>query len=166
MYMATTEPPHREPPEDATLQITLRVILVSFLGGAAGLAAMTPVLIGLPAFLGQFQADPILDLAALGRVAGLEPDLLTGVGVFVAGGTVGIPLLFVVLGAFLPPRTPRYARAVTFALVMWTGFVFAFWPGWQTSVLFLTLSLIGHVLYGLVLGSVMVRFAAIPEHPV
>lgn len=150
----------------ASLEINRRVVLVAFLGGGAGLAAMAPVLIGLPAFLGQFQADPLLDLAALGRAGAIEPDLLTGVAVFVVGGTVGIPLLFVVAGAFLPPRQPRYARAVTFALIMWTGFVLAFWPGLQASVLFLTLSLIGHTLYGLVLGLVMERLAYIPEHEV
>lgn len=150
----------------ASLQITGRVILVGFLGGAAGLAAMAPVLIGLPAFLGQFQADPLLDLAALGRAGGVQPDILTGVLVFTVGGTIGIPLLFVVAGAFLPPRAPRYARGTTFAVIMWTGFVLAFWPGFQASVLFLTLSLIGHVIYGLVLGLVMERLAYIPEHDV
>lgn len=155
-------------PDDghAGLEITPRVVLVAFLGGATGLAAMAPVLIGLPAFLGMFQADPLLDLAALGRAAGIEPDLLTGIVVFVAGGTVGIPLLFVVAGAFLPPRQPRYARGATFALIMWTGFILAFWPGWRAAVLFLTLSLIGHLLYGLVLGLVMERLAYIPEHDV
>lgn len=164
--MESTEPSPPAVEEHASLEITPRVVLVAFLGGAAGLAAMTPILIGLPAFLGLFQADPLLDIAALGRVAGLEPDLLTGIAVFVAGGAIGIPLLFVVAGAFLPPREPRAARGATFALIMWTGFVLAFWPGVQASVLFVTLSLIGHLVYGLVLGGVMERFAYIPEHEV
>lgn len=164
--MASTGETQAAGDDHASLEITPRVVLVAFLGGAAGLAAMAPILIGLPAFLGLFEAEPLLDLAALGRAAGIDPDLATGVVVFVAGGTVGIPLLFVVAGAFLPPRRPRYARAVTFAGIMWTGFVLAFWPGWRASVLFLTLSLIGHLVYGLVLGLVMERFAYVPEHDV
>lgn len=163
--MESTERPASES-ADAGLRITPRVVLVAFLGGAAGLVAMTPVLVGLPALLGLFEADPLLDVAGLGSVVGVEPDLATGLAVFALGGTVALPLLFVVAGAFLPPREPRALRGVSFALVMWTGFAIAFWPGWRAAVLFLGLSLVGHVVYGLVLGGVMERLAYVPEHAV
>lgn len=150
----------------ARLEITPRVVLVAFAGGAAGLVAMAPVLVGLPALLGLFPSDPMLDVAALGRVVGLEASLPMGLAVFVAGGAVGLPLLFVVAGSFLPPRRPRAARGATFAVVIWTGFVLAFWPGISAAVAFMTVSLVGHLIYGLVLGAVMDRFAHIPRHAV
>lgn len=151
---------------DAGLDITPRVVLVAFVGGAVGLLAMTPVLVGLPAVLGLFQADPLVDVAELGRVLGLEPSPVLGLALFAVGGTIGLPLLFVVVGAFLPPRQPRYARGAVFATVMWTGFVLAYWPGERTGVLFLGLSLAAHLIYGLVLGAVMERLAYVPEHTV
>jgi len=164
--MESTERSTTDGDGHASLQITPRVIAVAFLGGALGLAAMAPILIGLPAVLGLFEPDPLLDVAELGRVVGFQPNLLTGVGVFLLGGSVGIPLLFVVAGAFLPPRSPRAARGATFALIMWTGFALAFWPGPQAAVLFLTLSILGHLVYGLVLGGVMEALAYVPEHEV
>lgn len=151
---------------DAEIDITLRVVLTAFAGGAAGLLAMGPILFALPAFLRLFRAEPLVDLAALGRVLGLEPSVLLGVVVFAAGGIVGLPLLFVVAGAFLPPREPRAARGITFATIMWTGFVLAFWPGEYAGAIFLGLSLAAHWVYGYVLGQVMQRFAYIPQHAV
>ena len=151
---------------DAELDITRRQVLAAFAGGAAGLAAMVPVLFALPALLGLFRADPLVDVAELGRVLGFEPSLALGAVVFVAGGVVALPLLFVVAGAFLPPREPRYARARTFATIVWTGFVIAFWPGEHAGVLFLGLSLAGHWVYGYVLGRVMDRFAHVSQHTI
>lgn len=148
------------------LDITPRVVLAAFVGGAAGLVAMTPVLVGLPAVVGLFQAEPLVDVAELGRVLGLAPSLALGVVLFAVGGTVGLPLLFVVVGSFLPPRHPRYARGAVFAAVMWTGFVIAYWPGERSGVLFVWVSLAAHLIYGLVLGVVMERLAYVPEHTV
>lgn len=148
------------------LAITGRVVLSAFAGGALGLAAMAPVLLALPVFLGLFEEEPLVDVAELGRVVGVEPSILLGLVVFVAGGAVALPLLFVVAGGFLPPRQPRVARGPTFATIMWTGFVLAFWPGEQAGVLFLGLSLGAHWIYGYVLATVMERLAYIPEHPV
>jgi hypothetical protein len=147
----------------ASLDITLEVVIAAFVGGAAGLIAMTPVLFGFPAVLGLFQAEPLVDVAELGRVLGLSPNLLRGISVFAVGGTVALPLLFVVTGTFLPPREPRYVRGATFATIMWTGFVIAFWPGERAGVIFLGLSLGAHLIYGLVLGGVIERFAHIPD---
>lgn len=148
------------------LDITGRVVLASFVGGAAGLVAMAPVLIGLPALLGLFRAEPLIDVAELGRVLGLAPSVPLGLVVFALGGVVALPLLFVVVGAFLPPREPRTGRGVTFATIMWTGFVLAFWPGEPAGVIFLGLSLAGHWIYGYALGWTMERLAYVPEHAV
>ncbi|APW99556.1 hypothetical protein CHINAEXTREME_18050 [Halobiforma lacisalsi AJ5] len=150
----------------AELDITLRVVLSAFVGGAVGLVAMVPILFVPPFFFDLFRAEALVDVAELGRVLGLEPNLLLGVLVFVAGGTIALPLLFVVAGAFLPPRQPRAARGITFATIMWTGFVLAFWPGEYAGVLFLGLSLAAHWVYGYVLGSVMQRLAYVPQHSV
>ena len=168
--MSETDAPAGEAPGsaelDAELDITRRQLLAAFAGGAAGLLAMAPVLFALPALLGLFRADPLVELAELGRVLGFEPSLVLGLVVFVAGGVVALPLLFVVAGAFLPPREPRYARAITFATIMWTGFVIAFWPGQQAGVLFLGVSLAGHWVYGYVLGRAMDRFAHVSQHTI
>ena len=126
---ATTPPP--EVP--ANLDITGRVVLAAFAGGALGLLAMVPVLVGIPVALGLFQEEPIVDVAELGRVLGLEPSLGLGLVVVALGGTIALPLLFVVAAGFLPPREPRAARGAVFATIMWTGFVLAFWPGWRAG---------------------------------
>ena len=98
----------------------------------------------------------------------LEPSLTNGLLLFGAGGAVVLPLLFVVAGAFLPPRTPRFARGVTFSTIIWTGFVLAFWPGGDsvTVGLFLLFSLLSHWVYGLVLGGTIEYLVGIPEHDV
>lgn len=148
------------------LDITARVVVAAFVGGAVGLVAMTPVLVGLPALLGVFQADPLLNVAEFGLVLGAEPSLPLGIVVFAAGGVVGLPLLFVVAGSFLPPREPRALRGVVYATIVWTGFVIAFWPGEQAAVLFMALSLGGHWVYGYALGTVMARLAHVPQHTI
>lgn len=163
---ATNAPAERDADLEAELDINRQVVLAAFAGGAAGLLAMVPVLFALPALLGLFRADPLVDVAELGRVLGLEPSLALGAVVFVAGGVVALPLLFVVAAAFLPPREPRYARGITFATIMWTGFVIAFWPGQYAGVIFLGVSLAGHWAYGYVLGQVTDRFAHVPQHTI
>ncbi|SNZ02563.1 hypothetical protein SAMN06269185_0053 [Natronoarchaeum philippinense] len=151
---------------EARLDINARVVLSAFAGGLAGLIAMTPVLLGLPALLGLFEADPLVSVTDLGRVIGVQPSLLLGLAVFLAGGVIALPLLFTVAGAFLPPREPRAARGIVFATIMWTGFVIAYRPGPRNVVLFAALSLAGHWVYGYALGAVMERLAYIPEHTI
>jgi len=151
---------------EASLDITPRVVLSAFVGGLAGMVLMTPVLIGLPAFLGLFEAAPLINITELGRVVGIEPSLPLGLAVFLSGGVIALPLLFTVAGGFLPPQQPRELRGVVFATIMWTGFVIAYWPGPQSAVLFGALSLLGHWVYGYALGTVMERLAYIPDHTV
>jgi hypothetical protein len=137
-------------------------------GGMTGTALMLPVLVGIPGLLGYFRTDPITDFAGTAAFFGIEPTLALGVVLFGFGGTVVLPLTFLVVGPFLPPETPRSFRGVTFATCFWIGFVTAFWPGGSavTGVLFLVFSLLGHWTYGVTLGTVLDRTTGIPQHEV
>lgn len=148
--------------------ITGRVVVAAMSGGLAGTALMLPVLVGLPGLLGFFRTDPITDFAGVAAFIGIEPTLTLGVVLFGFGGTVVLPLVFLVIGSFLPPKTPRTLRGVTFATCFWIGFVTAFWPnqGAVTGGLFLVTSLLGHWIYGLTLGTVLCRTTGIPQHGV
>lgn len=152
----------------AEIPITLRIMFSAAIGGFVGTVAMIPVLIGAPILLGVFQTEPILDFAEMGMVFGIESTLLIGIALFFAAGTIVLPLLFVVTGGFLPPRSPGYLRGVTFASMMWAGFLIAFWPdgGARTTGLFLGVSLLGHWIYGMTLAGTVERYATIPEHDV
>jgi phage shock protein PspC (stress-responsive transcriptional regulator) len=134
----------------------------------AGTALMLPVLVGIPGLLGYFRTEPITDFAGVASAFGIEPTLALGVVLFGFGGTVPLPLVFLVIGSYLPPETPRALRGVTFATCLWVGFVTAFWPGGGavTGALFIVFSLLGHWTYGLTLGTVLDRTTGIPQHGV
>lgn len=151
-------PEHEDP-------LTPRAVVSAMAGGVAGLVVMAPVIAGIPILLGVFQMEPLEQFANL-VIADASGTL--GAAFFVAGGAVVLPLFFVVTATFLPPREPRYARGATIATMFWVAFVYIFWPGaglWVNSV-FLVVTLVAHLLYGLVLGGVMQRLTGIPEHRV
>ena len=154
--------------ESPELPITLRIVLAGMGGGFVGMILMLPVLVGVPELLNLFRTEPIVEFANIGAYVGLEPTLALGVALFVVGGTTILPLMFVVVGAFLPPREPRYLRGATFATLFWTGFVLAFWPGGDTLTiaLFLGVSLVAHWVYGSALGFVLDSTTGIPQHRV
>lgn len=167
--MAKADLEHQRGVDDkttASLDIDSRVLGASFVGGAIGLVLMVPILAGVPLFLGLFEAEPIVDIAGLGRIIGLEPSFVLGLVFFALGGTVALPLLFVVASGFLPPASGGPLRGVVFATILWTGFAIAFWPGWESGVLFLALSLTAHWVYGYTLGVVVEYLSHIPEHRV
>jgi hypothetical protein len=141
--------------------------LVALAGGLAGTALMIPILVGIPALLGLFRTAPITEFAGFASFIGIAPTLGIGLILFAVGGVVVIPWVFLVVGAFLPPREPRYLRGVSVALFFWVGFL-AFWPGGDllTMASFLVFSLLGHVVYGLALGLVVDRTTGIPQHEV
>lgn len=143
------------------------VAAMALAGGIAGTALMLPVLVGIPALLGLFRTQPITEFAGFAAFVGLTPSLGIGLLLFAAGGVVVIPLVFLVVGAFLPPKEPRYLRGVTVALFFWTGFL-SFWPSGDvlTVAAFLVFGLLGHVVYGLALGLVLDRTTGIPQHEV
>lgn len=148
--------------------ITLRVIGTAMVGGLVGMVLMLPVLVGIPFAFSLFRTEPIAQFAPFLTQIGFEPSLALGVTLFVIGGTTVLPLMFVVVGAFLPPEEPRYLRGVTYATIFWTGFILAFWPGGDgaTVTVFLVVSLLAHWIYGAVLGQTLVRTVGIPQHDV
>lgn len=154
--------------EPFDIPITRNVVFVAMVGGLAGTVLMMPVLVGVPGLLGLFDPGPITQFAGFAAFFGIEPSLVLGIVLFGFGGTVVLPLTFLVLGAFLPPESPRYLRGATFATFFWTGFVPAFWPGADilTVASFLLFSLVAHWVYGLTLGTVVHRTTGIPQHDV
>jgi hypothetical protein len=145
--------------------LTLRALVGSFAGGAAGIVVMAPIIAGIPVMLGIFDVTPIARFADL-VIA--EADALLGIALFVAGGVVVLPLFFVVTATFLPPREPRFLRGVTISTFFWVSFVYVFWPGGGVVVdaVFLVLTLVSHWVYGAVLALAMQRLTGIPEHSV
>lgn len=164
----TTESTRIEPALEGEVPITVKVVLTAMGGGFVGMVLMLPVLVGLPLVFDLFRTEPIANFAPFITYFGIEPSLALGVGLFVIGGTTILPLVFVVVGSFLPPEQPRYARGVTFATIFWLGFVLAFWPGGDglTVSLFVVVSLLAHWVYGAALGSVLSRTTGIPQHEV
>lgn len=152
----------------AETPITLDLIGTAMLSGFVGMVAMLPVLVGIPALLDLFSTEPIVEFASFGSFLGLEPSLVVGVAMFVMGGTLFLPVQFLVVGAYLPPEEPRYARGVTYALIYWIAFVMVFLPDAGTIAvgLFLIVSALYHVFYGLALGYLLDEWAEIPQHAV
>ena len=150
------------------LPISIKVVLMSMAGGLLGTVFMMPVLVGVPQLLGLFSTTAITDFAGFAAFFGFDPSPTLGIVVFGMGGTFVLPLIFLVVGSFLPPREPRYLRGMTFAVCFWTGFVPAFWPGTNALAiaLFIVVSLLGHCIYGATLGFVLDRTTGIPQHEV
>jgi MFS family permease len=148
--------------------ITRNVVAMSMAGGLAGTVLMLPVVVLLPQLLGVFRTGPITTFAGFAAFVGVEPTVTVGAMLFGFGGMVALPLVFLVLGAFLPPVEPRYLRGVTFGTVFWIGFTLAFWPEGDLATVasFLVFSVLGHWIYGLLLGLTLHRTTGIPQHEV
>jgi multicomponent Na+:H+ antiporter subunit D len=121
-----------------------------------------------PYSTGHLTESAVLIVAGFAAFFGIEPTASLGMILFGVGGTFVLPIIFLVVGSFLPPREPRYLRGVTFATFFWTGFAPAFWPGTGAlSVgIFLVVSLVAHCVYGATLGFVLDRTTGIPQHEV
>lgn len=126
--------------------------VISAVAGVVGVAAMIAVLFVASA-LGAFEFESIGGLATVLGL-GFEGDLFVGYAILVGGGTTAWPLLFVAIGERLPGgETPL--RGVSFATVIWTGFVAAFYTGQQGVALasYALSTLLAHWAYGFGLGS-------------
>jgi len=163
----------------AEIEITPRLIGLSMGAGLVGLLVMAPILAGVPAALGVFRVEPLVEFANIGSLFGLRPELIgpilgfnpdvvVGAILFGAGGVLFLPVQFLVVGSFLPPDSPRFARGGSFAMLWWSGFLFAFWPGGTALAMgvFFVVSLAAHLAYGMTLGYLIDRFAEIPQHEV
>lgn len=153
---------------EASMPISWKRVLAAVGGGFLGIVLMQPLLVGVPYLLNLFRTEPLLAFAEFGQFLSLSPSITVAILMFVFGGTVVLPLVFLVVGAFLPPKSPMYARGIPFATAFWTGFVFVFWPGGDafTVGVFLVVSLLSHWLYGLVLGGTIQGLVGIPVHEV
>lgn len=163
----------------AAVEITARLVGSAMVAGLVGVVVMSPLLLGVPLALGVFKAGPIVEFATIGSffglqseligpLLGLNPNLVLGGLLFVLGGVIFLPVQFLVVGAFLPPERPRFARGGTYALLWWFGFLFAFWPsgGLLTVAVFLLVSVVSHLIYGVTLGYLIDRWGEIPQHEV
>jgi hypothetical protein len=165
----TTESTQIERPAlEGDVPITVKVVLTATGSGIVGMVLMLPVLVGLPLLFDLFRTEPIAEFAPFIEFLGVQPSLTLGVSLFVLGGATVLPLMFVVVGSFLPPERPRYLRGVVFGTIFWPGFVLAFWPGGNqlTIALFILVSLLAHWIYGGALGVILSRTTGIPQHEV
>lgn len=139
--------------------------LVGAVGGAVGTAALTVgLLVG--ASIGAFDLDAFATLTDLTGLNFLFPANPTAVGyvLFLLGGMITWPLLFASIGSYLPGRKFAF-KGIPYGVVLWTGFVMAFWTG-QTGVmlvLYAVITLLAHVFYGFTLGSVFDYFSNRPK---
>jgi hypothetical protein len=150
---------------DVERPLSWRSIASGIGGGVAGVVAMLPVVVGVPVALGLFRLEgPQL----FSTIVGGQPGAALGVAVFLAGGVVVVPLFFLVTATYLPPVRPAFARGITISSVTWSGFVVAFWPSGGLGVLgaFLVCTLVGHWVYGAVLGTTVHVLTGIPRHEV
>ena len=131
-------------------------VILTVLFVAAQVGAFDPAAYGTVAELLGF--DAVLSPGAVGWV---------GVALFIIGGLTVLPLLLATLGAYLPGR--RYAtKGVSFGAIVWTGFVLAYYPGYSgiSLVLYVVLTLLGHLGYGYVTGWLMDVLFAVEGQPV
>jgi cytochrome c oxidase subunit 1 len=95
----------------------------------------------------------VLDPASFTEIAelvGLPASLAVGAALFLVGGTVTWPLVFLAFQQFLPGRY-LFETGLVFASLMSTGFVIAFYTGQQGLVLigYVAFVVVAHWTYGL-----------------
>ena len=115
-------------------------------GGFVGTVLMAGGL-GTAILVGVFDPASLVELAEL---VGLPPNPLLGVGLFLVGGTVTWPLLFLAFSEFLPGRL-LFETGLTFATLISTGFAVAFYTGQAGLALvgYVGFVLVAHWAYGL-----------------
>lgn len=126
--------------------------------GFVGVVAMAPVLV-LAWSLGVLEASSFADF---GLLFGIGPNLALGVAVYTLGGTLVFPTLFFTVATFLPGRT-LVRRGVVIALCAWGGFLFGFYTEQAGAALagYVALTLVAHLVYGVVVGAIVDRVAGI-----
>ena len=137
--------------------------VVGAAGGLAGTAALTVGLL-IAESMGAFDREAF---ALLTRMVGLEayvPEILFGFFLFLLGGMIPWPLLFASLKEYLPGESDP-VKGAFFGAAIWTGFVGAFHTDQTgfTLVLYVVLTFLAHVFYGLSLGAVFNYFMTRPD---
>jgi len=115
-------------------------------GGFVGTLLMTGGL-GTALFVDVLQPSAFGEIAEL---VGLPESPLIGAVLFLVGGTVTWPLLFLTFSEYLPGRY-LFETGLVFATLIFTGFAVAFYTGQQGLALvgFLGFGLVAHWAYGL-----------------
>jgi cytochrome c oxidase subunit 1 len=119
---------------------------IAAVGGFVGTVLMAGGL-GTAAVVGVFDLTSLVELAEL---LGLPPNPVLGVGLFLLGGSVTWPLLFLAFSDYLPGRL-LFETGLVFATIISTGFMIAFYSG-QTGLAlvgYLAFVLVAHWAYGL-----------------
>ena len=132
-------------------------------GGLVGTACLTVGLL-IAESVGAFDREAF---GLLTEMVGLEefvPPVLFGYVLFLVGGMIPWPLLFASLKEYLPGRSDP-EKGAFFGGAIWTGFVMAFYTG-QTGTalaLYIGLTFLAHVFYGIGLGAVFNYLATRPD---
>ncbi|KTG08628.1 hypothetical protein AUR64_18355 [Haloprofundus marisrubri] len=148
---------------DQEAGLSLDMVTVAAGAGLGGMIAMTPILV-VGILLGVLSPSAF---AGLAEIVMLGDSFAIGSFIFIAGGMTSLPLLFVSLAVFLPGSTLA-RRGVTYATIVWTGFIIAFYTQQTGTALagYLVITLVAHWAYGYVLGLLYDRYAAIPQYDV
>lgn len=101
---------------------------------------------------------------------GTSGSIVVGLALFVVGGAIVWPLLYITLGRYLPGMGPN--RGLVFGTILWIAFVPAFAGGTvgaalpafagdtnASLVIYLVVTLIVHLIYGAILGGGHARFS-------
>lgn len=141
--------------------------IIGSIGGLVGTAAMTVGLL-IAETLDAFDMAALSILAELTGLSAIVPlnPLALGYLIFLFGGMVLWPLLFVSAGLYLPGKNFA-TKGIPFGFVIWTGFVLAFAQGIEgdvgTYALYALLTLLSHFAYGFTLGAVFDYLSGRPE---
>ncbi|ACV46713.1 MULTISPECIES: DUF6789 family protein [Halomicrobium] len=137
--------------------------VVGAAGGLVGTALSTVVLL-IAESLGVFERSAFALLTELVGIEELVPPILAGYLIFLAGGMVPWPLLYVSLKEYLPGRRDPVSGAF-FGFAIWTGFALGFYTGQSGLALvgYAVLTLLAHVVYGVGLGLVFEYFQSRPS---
>lgn len=131
--------------------------VVGAVSGAVGMAAMIVILL-VASSLGGFDMTSVAMVVELTGINQIAPAYTTLIGylLFVGGGMVTWPLLFASIGRYLPGET-NARQGAFFGLVLWSGFVLAFYTGYTGRALavYVVFTLLAHLAYGFCLGAVI-----------
>jgi cytochrome c oxidase subunit 1 len=130
----------------STWRVVVSNASIAAVGGFVGTLLMAGGL-GTAAVVGVFD---LASLAELGELVGLPSTPAVGAALFLVGGTVTWPLLFLAFSDYLPGRL-LFETGLVFATIISSGFLVAFYTG-QTGLAlvgYLGFVLVAHWAYGI-----------------
>jgi hypothetical protein len=125
-------------------------------GGVAGTALLSLLLL----MLEVETRSGVRIFAAIARFAGVPGNVALGVVGYLLAGAVAWPLLFTVVEEVLPVADPA-VEGMAFAVPLWTAFVVVGGSGMNETGLavYASFTLLAHLAYGYMLGTVYARLA-------